>query len=391
MRSRCAQHARSTHARAHKHGCARTRGWPAVRCTAARSCAQPPLRQRGAARGCGSASAARTAEAPASRAHRAARRLPLTHARAHARAHARRPCQLAVSYLEIYNDQLSDLLGSLPGERPAHSADLQLCEDAKSAEISVKGQRVVRVATEEEALNLLFEGESNRAVAVHELNKHSTRGHAVFTVHAAVRSRVESHGRVLSAKLNLVDLAGSERLKKTNTAGERMAESMAINRSLSYLEQLVVALAQKGRAHLPYRQSKLTHLLKDAIGGNCKTTLVACVYAEGAHLEETVSTLAFAARAMRVHNAPLANETADPATLLRRYKAEVAQLKHELAMHDALASRSRVAYDAYTDAQKAELAQGLKRYLQVRGARARVVARSVRPRRGRPAPPPPRD
>lgn len=271
--------------------------------------------------------------------------------------HPENEVAVSVSYLEIYNDALTDLLGALPasavaaagggrmgaGSAGAYGGDLQICEDGKSGEISVKGLRVLPVRSEEAALSLLFEGESNRAVAQHELNKGSTRGHAVFSVHLTVRSRVESSARVLSAKLNLVDLAGSERLRKTDTAGERMAESMSINRSLSYLEQLVVALGSKSRGHLPYRQSKMTHLLKDAVGGNCKTALIACIYGEAAHIEETVSTLNFAARVMRVTNTVKVNVAQDQSQLLKRYEAEAKQLRQELAMHDALAGRSRVA------------------------------------------------
>lgn len=290
---------------------------------------------------------------------------------AYADHHPENEVSVAVSHLEIYNDQLTDLLAALPASAlPAappqgslspvrgggvagggagasggigFGGDLQICESSKTGEVSVKGQRIVPVASEEAALALLFEGESNRAVARHELNKTSTRGHSVFTIHLAVRSRVESSGKVLSAKLNLVDLAGSERLKKTGTSGERMAESMSINRSLSYLEQLVVALASKNRSHLPYRQSKLTHLLKDAIGGNCRTSLIACIHGEAQHIEETVSTLQFASRAMRVTNAVNVNAVQDQSQLLRRYEGEIRQLRQELAMHDSLAGRSRVA------------------------------------------------
>ena len=116
----------------------------------------------------------------------------------------------------------------------------------------------------EDALALLFEGQTNRQIANHQLNRASTRGHAIFTIHVKIRSRVDSSGVVTKCKLNLVDLAGSERLKKTDTLGDLRNESMYINKSLTYLEQVVVALSSKGRSHTPYRQSKLTHLLKDS-------------------------------------------------------------------------------------------------------------------------------
>jgi kinesin family protein 6/9 len=124
---------------------------------------------------------------------------------------------IGISYLEIYNDSLVDLLSTLPSEDP-NDEPLALIEDADGT-THVKGLRVEKVTSEEKALQLLFEGETNRAVAKHALNSQSTRGHAVFTIYLQLRSRVESSERVVRCKLNLVDLAGSERVKKTGTSG----------------------------------------------------------------------------------------------------------------------------------------------------------------------------
>ena len=170
----------------------------------------------------------------------------------------------------------------------------------------------------------------------------------------------------MRCKLNLVDLAGSERVKKTGTSGELKAESMFINRSLSYLEQVVVALgkAKPGKAgHTPYRQSKLTHLLKDSLGGNCKTLLIANIYGEASYLEETVATLQFAARVRAVQNQDVrVVEFQDPAILLKKYEHEIADLKRELSMHNSLASRSRVSYEPYSEQQRAELLEKLESF-----------------------------
>lgn len=106
---------------------------------------------------------------------------------------------------------------------------------------------------EEEALNLLFEGETNRTIAEHRLNKSSTRSHCIYTIHLESRSRVESTEKVVFSKLNLVDLAGSERTKKTGSEGLTLMEANYINKSLSYLEQVVVALSDRERDHIPYR------------------------------------------------------------------------------------------------------------------------------------------
>ena len=269
---------------------------------------------------------------------------------------------IGVSYLEIYNDSLVDLLSTLPSE-DTYSEPLALVEGADGA-THVKGLRVEKVKSEEQALQLLFEGETNRAVAKHQLNAQSTRGHSVFTVYLQLRSRVESSEKVVRCKLNLVDLAGSERVKKTNTSGDLKAESMYINRSLTYLEQVVVALGSKAERHVPYRQSKLTHLLKDSLGGNCKTLLIANIYGEVGHLEETIATLNFAARVRNVVNQARVVEFQDPSIMLKKYESEIADLKRELAMHDSLAGRSRVPYEPYSEQQRFELVSKLEGYFK---------------------------
>lgn len=139
------------------------------------------------------------------------------------------------------------------------------------------------------------------------LNKASSRSHCVFTIYIESRSRVESSDKVVYSKLNLVDLAGSERTKKTGSSGLTLKEATYINKSLSFLEQVVIALCDKKRDHIPYRQSKLTNLLRDSLGGNCKTLMVANVWPEPSHLEETISTLKFATRMMRVSNEAIVN------------------------------------------------------------------------------------
>ncbi len=190
--------------------------------------------------------------------------------------------------------------------------------------------------SEEEALNQLFEGELNRTVSEHQLNKVSSRSHCVFTIHIESRSRVESADKVVYSKLHMVDLAGSERTKKTGSSGITLKEATFINKSLSFLEQVVIALCDKGRDHIPYRQSKLTNILRDSLGGNCKTLMVANIWPEPCHLEETVSTLKFATRMMRVSNEAIVNIQLDPHLLIKRYEKEVRDLKQELAMHDTL-------------------------------------------------------
>jgi kinesin family protein 6/9 len=156
-------------------------------------------------------------------------------------------------------------------------------------------------------LNYLFEGESNRTVSSHQLNKESSRSHCIYTIHLESKSRVESSEKVVFSKLHLVDLAGSERTKKSGAQGVNLKEATFINKSLTFLEQVVVSVCDNKRDHIPYRQSKLTNLLKNSIGGNCQTLMIANVYPEPDHLEETISTLKFATRMMKVNNEPFIN------------------------------------------------------------------------------------
>ena len=135
-----------------------------------------------------------------------------------------------------------------------------VCEDDNGA--YVKGLTYHTALNEEDAISLLFEGEASRVIAAHSLNRQSSRSHAVFTVFLECRSRIATDARYTTAKLNFVDLAGSERLAKTLSAGKAREEAMYINKSLSFLEQVVIALAEKRRDHIPFRQSKLTHFLK---------------------------------------------------------------------------------------------------------------------------------
>merc|ERR1719163_1586551 len=242
------------------------------------------------------------------------------------------------------------------------SGDLAIAEDARG-NIQVRGLSQPVVGTEEEALHTFFQGDTNRHVAEHALNKGSTRSHVIFTIHVESRSRVESSEKVIFSKLHLIDLAGSERVKKTGSDGVILKEATYINKSLTFLEQVVLALGNKHRDHVPYRQSKLTHLLKDSLGGNCKTTMVANIWPEITHLEETASTLRFATRMMRVTNEPMVNVHLDDKMLLRKYEREIKDLKQELAMHDTLAGKSRIQYEEYSPEEQRDLKVKVMQYL----------------------------
>ena len=252
-----------------------------------------------------------------------------------------------ISYLEIYNESVFDLLSPLPPSE--QKGEITFQEDSKG-NVVVKGLSKHVVNSEEEAFNLLFEGESNRTISEHQLNKESTRSHCIFTVNLEMKSKVESSEKVMISKLNFVDLAGSERVKKTGSTGIALKEAAYINKSLTFLEQVVVALTDKTRRkdYVPYRQSKLTHILKDSIGGNCKTVMIATIWPEEPYILETLSTLNFAKRMKNVVNEVSVNITLDPHALIKKLTKEIKELKQEIQMHNTLNNRGKINYDPYT-------------------------------------------
>lgn len=165
-----------------------------------------------------------------------------------------------------------------------------------------------------------------------------------------MKSKVESSEKVLTSKLNFVDLAGSERVKETGSSGIALKEAAYINKSLTFLEQVVVALTDKTKRkeYVPYRQSKLTHILKDAIGGNCKTIMIATIWPEEQFILDTLSTLNFAKRMKNVVNDLSVNIMLDKNAYVKKLNKEIKELKKELLMHNTLANRGKINYDPYT-------------------------------------------
>lgn len=275
--------------------------------------------------------------------------------------------RVSCTYSEIYNEKFFDLLADL--SKPDQVADFTIVEEKDGRGVFVRGLTEVVVKSETEALNLLFSGELARTTAMHKLNRKSNRSHSIFTVYLQQRLRSGVSERVVHSKLHLIDLAGSERLKKTlggadGLTGEDVTrkESMQINQSLTYLEQCVVALARRG-SHIPYRQSKLTNILKDCLGANCNTLMLACIWGESSHLEETVSTLRLAGRMMHVQNETVTVETVDPSALIKKQAKLIKALKQELLMHDALVERTGMTYEPYTPEQQTNIGQMLERYV----------------------------
>ncbi|XP_041264447.1 kinesin-like protein KIF9 [Onychostruthus taczanowskii] len=266
-----------------------------------------------------------------------------------------------ISYLEIYKEALFDLLAPVLGRG---SKDNQLAVMDGPHGIYVKGLSIHPVSHEEEALHLLFEGETNRVIGEHSLNKNSSRSHCIFTVYIECRSRDYTNHKCLKSKITLIDLAGSERLSKTGSEGQVRVEASYINKSLSFLEQLVIALADPKREHIPFRQSKLTHVLKDSLGGSCNTVLVTNIYGEAEHLEETLSSLRFATRMNWVTAEPVPNEPFYREASVKALEEEIQLLKQELTMQDHLANNSLMTYSPLTTAQRAEIRSQVQKYLR---------------------------
>ncbi|NXW74894.1 KIF9 protein, partial [Hirundo rustica] len=272
-----------------------------------------------------------------------------------------------ISYLEIYNEALFDLLAPALG-RGCKDAQLAVMDGPRG--VYVKGLSIHPVSHEEEALHLLFEARGpkysreSRVIAEHSLNKNSSRSHCIFTMYIECRSRDYTNHKCLKSKITLIDLAGSERLSKTGSEGQVRVEASYINKSLSFLEQLVIALADPKREHIPFRQSKLTHVLKDSLGGNCNTVLVTNIYGEAEHVEETLSSLRFATRMNWVTAEPAPNEPFFRETSVKALEEEIQLLKRELIMHDTLANRSSTSYTPLTTTQRAEIRSQVQKYLR---------------------------
>ncbi|XP_028981217.1 kinesin-like protein KIF6 isoform X2 [Esox lucius] len=235
-----------------------------------------------------------------------------------------------ISYLEIYNEVGYDLLD--PQHEASRLEDLPkvtIMEDPDQ-NIHLKNLSLHQSSNEEEALNLLFLGDTNRMIAETPMNQASTRSHCIFTVH--VCGRDPGSAIVRRSKLHLVDLAGSERVGKTGVGGQLLTEAKYINLSLHYLEQVILALSEKKRTHIPYRNSMMTSVLRDSLGGNCMTTMIATVSVDRRNVDESISTCRFAQRVALIRNEALLNEELDPALVIVRLKREIQSLKEELSM-----------------------------------------------------------
>ncbi|KAK2116214.1 Chromosome-associated kinesin kif4a [Saguinus oedipus] len=227
---------------------------------------------------------------------------------------------LKVSYLEIYNEEILDLL--CPSRE---KSQINIREDPKEG-IKIVGLTEKTVLVASDTVSCLEQGNNCRTVASTAMNSQSSRSHAIFTISIEQRKKSDKNSSFRS-KLHLVDLSGSERQKKTKAEGDRLKEGININRGLLCLGNVISALGDdKKGGFVPYRDSKLTRLLQDSLGGNSHTLMIACVSPADSNLEETLNTLRYADRARKIKNKPIVN--IDPQTAeLNHLKQQVQQLQ----------------------------------------------------------------
>ncbi|KAL3620233.1 hypothetical protein CASFOL_035145 [Castilleja foliolosa] len=243
------------------------------------------------------------------------------------------------SFLEIYNEQILDLLDP-------SSANLQIREDNKKG-IYVENITEVEVSSARDVIQQLIQGSANRKVAATNMNRASSRSHSVFT--CIIESKWDSQGVTHHrfARLNLVDLAGSERQKSSGAEGERLKEATNINKSLSTLGLVImnlVSISNGKSIHVPYRDSKLTFLLQDSLGGNAKTIIIANISPSSSCSLETLSTLKFAQRAKFIKNHAIVNEDASGDVLALRIENQ--NLKKEVSRLRSLVHGGAESHDA---------------------------------------------
>ena len=239
---------------------------------------------------------------------------------------------IRASFLQIYNENISDLLK--PDKK-----NLQIREDKKKG-IYVDFLSEWAVRTPLDLYALLKRGGNLRATSATYMNDVSSRSHAVFLITVEQMTKDLNEGnktQIKVGKLNLVDLAGSERIRITGTTGQQLEESKKINKSLSCLGNVINALTdKKGKNYIPYRDSKLTRLLQDSLGGNCKTTMIAMISPSQDAFSESLSTLYFAQRAKKIKNRPIINEDVNNRALIRKYENELKNLKNELELKNKM-------------------------------------------------------
>ena len=226
-----------------------------------------------------------------------------------------------ISYMEIYNENAYDLLDNNNNNNNIDNWKKITVYEDNNNNIMLKNLGLIKVENEQQALDLLITGNYIRHIGSTTMNNASSRSHAIFNI--IIESNDNNLIRV--SKLNLVDLAGSERIKSTNN--NTSIERKYINLSLSFLEQVIIALNSKDRTHIPYRNSLMTTILKDSLGGNSRTILIATISSNINYIEESISSIRFSVRCSKVTNNVSINECMDLNVLVNKLIGENERLK----------------------------------------------------------------
>ncbi|KAF7233762.1 hypothetical protein EG68_11054 [Paragonimus skrjabini miyazakii] len=231
-----------------------------------------------------------------------------------------------VSFLEVYNEELFDLLAVTETNRLAIYDDVN-----RKGSVIVKGLREVVVLDKDNVHSVIERGLAKRQTASTLLNAQSSRSHSIFTVTVHIKEINEASGEELLriGKLHLVDLAGSESIGRSGAVDKRAREAGSINQSLLTLGRVITALVDH-TPHVPYRESKLTRLLQDSLGGKTKTSIIATISPSTLSLDETLSTLDYAHRAKNIENRPEINLRLNKTDLVRGYNEELERLRRDL-------------------------------------------------------------
>jgi len=251
--------------------------------------------------------------------------------------------KVTAQFVELYNEEVFDLIegSGKSTHKPPTNGGIQIREDAVGA-IYLVGVGTKGVVTAEDALKCLYNGALSRTTASTNMNDESSRSHAIFTLHVKQQRIISGEDEMdtagisdcetLSAKFHFVDLAGSERLKRTGAVGHRAKESISINSGLLSLGNVISALGDKSKksSHVPYRDSKLTRLLQDSLGGNSRTMMIACVSPSERDFLETLNTLKYANRARNIKNKVTVNQDKN-SNVISESKRTVHMLEEELA------------------------------------------------------------
>ncbi|CAB01170.1 Kinesin-like protein [Caenorhabditis elegans] len=234
---------------------------------------------------------------------------------------------LRVSYIELYNEELFDLLASTDNEDRER---LRIFDDPNKKGVIVSGVEEVPVRNRSDVFKLLQLGAEKRRTAATLMNMHSSRSHSLFMVNVVIRENTTTGEELVKqGKLNLVDLAGSENIGRSGAQGNRAKEAGSINQSLLTLGRVIRLLTTNGQ-HIPYRESKLTRLLQDSLGGSTITSLIATLSPSSSNFEESQSTLEYAMRAANIKNKPVCNTKLSKKTILKEYSDEIEKLRRDL-------------------------------------------------------------